>query len=285
MLNITHDNERGLFTAEVDGLGIDLEYRRHGEQLIFDHTATAPPLRGRGYAGQIVEHAMQWAAPLGLQVVARCSYVAGWLQRHPRWLRLTAPAAVQQVLNFWFGPLAGPSDGQVRGEWFRKSDEFDREIVARFGGSIDEALAGGLLEWTSVDTGPQGTLAYIVLLDQFTRNAFRGTPRSFAGDPLALAASLALLDGHGYEQLEPLQRWFALMPLEHSEDLALQQRSVREFERLAALDARLAGALDYAHKHLDVIERFGRFPHRNAIVGRASTPAELEYLAQPGSGF
>lgn len=282
LLDITHDNERGLFTAEREGHGIDLEYRRHGDQLIFHHTGTAPALRGRGYAGQMVEHAMQWAAPLGLQVVPQCSYVAGWLQRHPRWLRLTEPAAVQQVLNFWFGPLAGPSDGQVRGEWFRKSDEFDREIVARFEPAIDEALAGGLLEWTRT---PPGTLAYIVLLDQFTRNSFRGTPRSFAGDPLALAASLALLDGHGFEQLEPLQRWFALMPLEHSEDLALQQRSVAEFERLAALDARLAGALDYAHKHLDVIARFGRFPHRNAIVGRASTETELEYLAQPGAGF
>lgn len=281
-LDIHHDKERGLFTAEVEGHGLDLEYQRRGDQLIFSHTGTAPALRGRGLAGQMVEHGLNWAAPLGLQVVPACSYVAVHLQRHPRWLRLTEPPAVQQMLNFWFGPLGSADEGQLRNDWFRKSAAFDQEISTRFGAILEQALASQLTAWQHT---PLGRLALIVVLDQFTRNSFRDTPRAFAGDATALQASLALLNDGGYAKLDPLQRWFALMPLEHAEDLGLQQRSVQEFEALAALDARLTGALDYARKHLAVIERYGRFPHRNKILGRPSSPDELAYLAQPGSGF
>ena len=128
-------------------------------------------------------------------------------------------------------------------------------------------------------------LALIIVLDQFTRNVFRDSARAFAGDAQALQAALVLLESAAFAQLEPLQRWFVLMPLEHAEDLAMQQRCVAEFEALTALDARLAGALDYARRHLQVIERFGRFPHRNQVLGRPSTAQELSYLAQPGSGF
>lgn len=281
-LQIHHDNERGLFSAEVDGHGLDLEYLRSGERLIFSHTGTAPALRGRGLAGQMVEHALQWAAPLGLQIVPSCSYVASYLRRYPQWQRLTERADVQQVLNFWFGTVGGPEDEQVRSDWFRKSAHFDLEISTRFGVTIAQAMAGHLREWNAT---PLGTLARIVVLDQFTRNGFRDDPRAFAGDALALQASLALLDSGDMLKLNTLQRWFALMPLEHSEDLAMQQRSVREFEALAEADPRLVGALDYARKHLDVIARFGRFPHRNKVLGRTSTPDELTYLAQPGAGF
>ncbi|MDN3920139.1 DUF924 family protein [Roseateles violae] len=278
MLTISHRKDH--FEAEVEGRRVELDYLRHADQLVFHHTGTDPALRGRGLAAEIVEHALQWAAPQGLQLVASCSYVVGYLQRHPRWLRLTEASAVQQVLNFWFGPLGSESDGQVRAEWFQKNAAFDAEIAARFGPLIERLLAQGLQDWPET---PLARVAAIVVLDQFTRNSFRGQAKAFAGDALALQTSLALL--HGGAELGTLQRWFALMPLEHAEDLAMQERSVREFEALAAADPRLNSALDYARRHLDVIARFGRFPHRNAALGRSSTAEELDYLARPGAGF
>jgi uncharacterized protein (DUF924 family) len=189
---------------------------------------------------------------------------------------------VQQVLNYWFGSLGSETDGQIRSLWFQKSDATDAEIRERFGALIEQALAGELNAW---NTTPLGRLALIIVLDQFTRNVFRASARAFSGDALALQAAMALLESADYEQLEPLQRWFVLMPLEHAEDHAMQQRSVAAFEALAAADPRLADALDYARRHQEVIQRFGRFPHRNQVLGRTSTEEELAYLAQPGSGF
>lgn len=279
---ITHDDRgaQGRFEARVDGGSVELDWLRHGDRLVFHHTGTSPVLRGRGLAGEIVAHAMAWAAPQSLQLVPSCSYVATWLHRHARWQRLLAPAAAQSVLNFWFGAIGSGTDGQQRPEWFRKDDAFDAEIRDRFGALIDAALAGGLHDWLA---SPWGRLAYVVLLDQLTRNAHRGTARAFSGDALALKESLALLDdGIAFE---PVVQCFALMPLEHAEELALQERSVREFERLAERDAGHTGSLDYARRHRDVIARFGRFPHRNALLGRADTAEERTYLAQPGSGF
>ena len=188
------------------------------------------------------------------------------------------PAA---VLSFWFG-----TEDRVDGRWFRRSDAFDREIATRFGASMAAALAGRLDDWAAQ---PAGTLALILLLDQFTRNVHRGTPQAFAGDPRALALARQLVASGGHRQLPPLQRWFVYMPLEHAEDPARQQQCVALFEALAAEagphgDA-LAGALDYARRHRDVIARFGRFPHRNAILGRANTPDEETFLQQPGSAF
>jgi uncharacterized protein (DUF924 family)/predicted GNAT family acetyltransferase len=281
-LSIRHQAEQGRFSAEVDGHALELDYQCRGDQLIFSHTGTAPALQGRGLAGQLVEHALQWAAPLALQLVPACSYVAHYLQRHPRWQRLLEPPAVQQVLNYWFGPLGSESGSQIRALWFQKSDVTDAEISTRFGALIEQALAGELKKWNAT---PLGRLALIIVLDQFTRNSFRDSARAFAGDVQALQEALVLLESAAYEQLEPLRRWFVLMPLEHAEDSAVQQRSVAAFEALAQADARLAGALDYARRHQQVIERFGRFPHRNQVLGRESTAAELAYLAQPGSGF
>lgn len=272
----------GGFSAEVEGEALELDYMQSGEQIVFHHTFTADALRGRGLAGQMVEHGLRWASHQERPVVAACSYVAAWLSRHPAWQRVTEPTPVQQVLNFWFGFLGSEEDGQVRGEWFRKSDAFDDEIRARFGALLEQAIAGGLKEW---ERSSQGSLARIVLLDQFTRNTLRNTPRAFAGDAEALRISLAMLESSKFKELTTLQRWFALMPLEHSEDLAMQDRSVAEFERLAAEDERLKGALDYAIKHREVVAQFGRFPHRNAILGRESSADELAYLAQPGAGF
>lgn len=147
----------------------------------------------------------------------------------------------------------------------------------------EQAVAGGLREWDQ--QGPQGVLARILVLDQFTRNAFRGTPHSFAGDALALAAASQLVDSGADQALLPVQRWFAFMPFEHAEDGAMQERSVALFTALAAANPGYEGVLDYAHRHRGVIARFGRFPHRNPILGRASSADEVAYLAQPGSGF
>lgn len=281
-MDIHHDPLQQRFSATVDGHGLELDYRLQGEQLIFTHTGTAPALRGRGLAGQMVEHGLRWAAPQGLQLVPACSYVAVHLQRQPRWQRLTLAAPAQQVLNYWFGALGSADDGQIRPLWFQKSAATDEDIRQRFGGLIEAALAGHLSAWSST---PLSRLARILLLDQMTRNAYRATARSFAGDGLALQDCLALLDDQQLQALEPLQRWFALMPLEHAERMAMQDRSVAEFTALAAQDPRIAGALDYAHKHREVIMRFGRYPHRNALLGRVSSAAELIYLAQPGAGF
>jgi uncharacterized protein (DUF924 family) len=189
----------------------------------------------------------------------------------------------QEVLDFWFLPSSSDGYGTQRAVWFRKDDGFDAEIARRFGATIEQAVAGGLREWD--DAGPQGVLARILVLDQFTRNAGRGTPASFAGDALALAAARQLADSGADQALMPVQRWFAYMPFEHAEDAAMQARSVELFTALAQQNEGFNGILDYAHRHRGVIARFGRFPHRNPILGRASTPEEAEFLAQPGSGF
>ena len=184
-----------------------------------------------------------------------------------------------EVLRFWFGE---PCATQPRGEWFRKDAAFDAQIRAVFGADIETALAGGLRDW---DATPAGTLARIVLLDQFTRNSFRDTPRAFAGDTLALAAAQALVARGGDQRLPALQRWFAYMPFEHSESREVQRESLRLFDALAVADPGMADARLYAQKHADIIERFGRYPHRNAVLGRASTPEEEAFLRQPGTSF
>ena len=189
----------------------------------------------------------------------------------------------QDVLDFWFGAPGSLEAGKPRREWFVKQDAFDALIRARFGATIEQALAGGLREWD--DEGPQGALARILVLDQFTRNAHRDTPTAFAGDALALAAACRLVDSGADRQLPPLQRAFVYMPFEHAEDAYMQERAVELFGILAAEHPGFDEMLDYAHRHRGVIARFGRFPHRNAILGRASTPEETEFLRQPGSRF
>lgn len=189
----------------------------------------------------------------------------------------------QDILDFWFLPPSDPGHGSTRALWFRKDDAFDAAISERFGALIAQAVAGGLREWD--EQGPTGTLARILVLDQFTRNVHRGTPASFAGDALALAAARQLVDTGADQALSPVQRWFAYMPFEHAEDARMQEQSVALFTALACEHEGYEGALDYAHRHRGVIARFGRFPHRNPILGRASTPDEADYLAQPGAGF
>lgn len=183
----------------------------------------------------------------------------------------------KEVLAFWFGapPLA------TRAEWFRKDAAFDEAIRARFGALVDAALDGRL----PAPAGTDATLARLILLDQFPRNLFRGQARAFTGDAQARALALTMIDAGAERALHPLQRWFVYLPLEHAEDLALQDRSCALFAALSAGAPGFESALDYAERHRDVIRRFGRFPHRNAALGRESTAEELAYLATPGSGF
>lgn len=183
------------------------------------------------------------------------------------------------ILAFWFGE---PPASQPRAEWFRKDAAFDGLIRQRFAATIETALAGGLRDWDAADAG---ALARIVVLDQFTRNTFRDAPGAFAGDALALSAAQALVARGGDLALTPLQRSFVYLPFEHAEDMPVQHESIRLFSALAAAEPTMADAQVWAQKHFDVVARFGRYPHRNAILGRVSTPAEVAFLSQPGSGF
>ncbi|MDZ5457706.1 DUF924 family protein [Azohydromonas lata] len=188
------------------------------------------------------------------------------------------PPPAQDILQFWFG--APPLKAQQR--WFAKDAAFDAQIRERFGAHIEAALRGELDGWQS---DAQAALARLLLLDQFTRNVFRDTPRAFAGDALALAGARALVDAGQDQVLAPLQRVFVYLPFEHAEDLAAQAQGLRLFEALARCDTTAADFEFWARKHHVIIERFGRFPHRNAVLGRESTVEEIEFLQQPYSRF
>lgn len=189
----------------------------------------------------------------------------------------------QAILDFWFGEL--DADGfcveQRNKFWFRADAATDAVIRERFGLLVEQALAGQLDDWAS---SPRGRLALIVLLDQFSRNLYRGRPGAFAGDARArqlLNEGLAL--GHD-RLLTPIERTFFYLPFEHSEDLDDQQRCVALFRALhdslpERLRPRVQASLDHAVQHRDIIARFGRFPHRNRAFGRPSGPEERAYLA------
>lgn len=187
----------------------------------------------------------------------------------------------RDVLDFWFGAQGSPERGRARDVWFRKDPAFDDAIRQRFGETVAIALAGGHGEWCAT---AHGALARVILLDQFTRNIFRDTPRAFAGDARALAtAEDALVRGFDRE-LSVHERWFLYMPFEHAEDAAAQHRSLALFGALSR-ETGDDGALEWARKHAEIVFRFGRYPHRNAILGRASTPEEEAFLREPGSRF
>lgn len=200
---------------------------------------------------------------------------------------LATPA---DILSFWFGPDrigAWAATPETMRQWFVKDLDFDAAIVARFGTTIEAALDGDtrLSDW---DASPDGALALLILLDQFTRNTFRGTGRMFVGDPKALALATRLVDNGVEKSLRPIERVFVYLPFEHSESLRDQERAIALFEALAAgePDGTFATmSVDYARKHEVIIRRFGRFPHRNALLGRESTEEELAFLATPGSSF
>jgi uncharacterized protein (DUF924 family) len=183
------------------------------------------------------------------------------------------------VLLFWFGPPGEPGKPQKR--WFVKSDAFDRAIRERFVPLHEAAAAGKLahLKETAADC-----LALILLLDQFPRNMFRGTPRAFASDALALEAARHAVQAGFDRSMLAVERMFTYLPFEHSEALADQELACELTKPLDVIEPGL-DAHRYALAHRDIIRRFGRFPHRNAILGRASTPEELEFLKGPGSSF
>ena len=188
--------------------------------------------------------------------------------------------APQDVLDFWFGAPGSPEYGEPRAAWFRKSDAFDQDVRERFLAVHEQAARGELTAW---DATPRSLLALIIVLDQFPRNMYRNDARAFVTDALALAAAQRMV-AHGWDrELGPVERGFAYLPYEHAEDLAMQQRAVALFED--ANEPMMTDAAQWARKHRDVIARFGRFPHRNAILGRRSTPDEVEFLKQPGSSF
>jgi uncharacterized protein (DUF924 family) len=190
-----------------------------------------------------------------------------------------APEALA-VLAFWF-------DSANREEWFVVNPKFDASIRDQFAEEIESAAAGKL---TDGSTTPSGWLALLIVLDQFSRNLYRGDARAWMQDLRAQQLVLWGIEEGFDRQLPAIQRVFAYMPLEHAENRQLQQRCVALFEALCGEvpsdeRERYTGYLDYARKHQAVIARFGRFPHRNAVLGRISTPEEWAYLAEPGAGF
>lgn len=199
------------------------------------------------------------------------------------------PPGWQALLGYWFGD--DPDDGRVAAAqgalWFEGRPEHDREIGARFGALLDAAEAGALETW---DATPRSRLALVILLDQVSRVVGRGTPRAFRNDARALHHVRVMLDTDAERALRPIERVFLFLPLEHAEDRTLQEESVARCAALArsvpaAWRAAFDGFVDYARRHEAVIRRFGRFPHRNAILGRTSSAEEREFLRTPGAGF
>jgi len=186
---------------------------------------------------------------------------------------------IEAIHDFWFGPLdeAGLCDPEKHDLWFKSNPQIDDLIRERFGELTARATAGELDHWA--DSGP-GLVALVILLDQFNRNIHRGKPEAFAADEPALALAQHYIETGHYRRLPAIHQAFLYMPLEHAEDLEAQEECVTLFEELAAVTGSqlITDYIRYAAAHRDVITRFGRFPHRNAILGRASTAEELAYL-------
>jgi uncharacterized protein (DUF924 family) len=191
------------------------------------------------------------------------------------------PTEAEEVLAFWFGREDEPGYGEFREAWFRKDPEFDQQVQGRFGPLYERAAAGELDGWREE---ARSCLALVICLDQFPRNMFRGDGRTHATDDKALETARYALERALDRELPPFQRVFVYMPFMHSESVEDQRRSVELFGRLAEKP----GAPDltsYAVGHMEIVERFGRFPHRNVILGRETTPEEAEFLQGPDSSF
>lgn len=201
---------------------------------------------------------------------------------------------IQVILDFWFQGVddSTPIDKGKRpfSKWFKGGKALDREIRERFESDLNNALTGKYQDW---EESPQGSLALILLCDQFTRNMYRDTPKMYMADGRAGKLAVGLTSGQKEHTLYFVERVFVYMPLMHAEDIKSQHLSVQYFRELAEESRDKSPdnthyynySLDYANRHRAIIERFGRFPHRNKILGRASTPEEIEFLKQPGSGF
>lgn len=194
----------------------------------------------------------------------------------------TATAGASEVLRYWLGDaLERGWPSQSRSAfWFGGGKAEDAAIVERFGAFVEQALAGGLTHWEST---PLDRLALVIVLDQFTRNAYRGQARAFAGDARAQALACDALQRGWHAELPLAGAVFLYMPLMHAEDVVLQEECVRRFEKLQA-DAPperrqdLQGSVKFAREHRDIVARFGRLPYRNAALGRTSSAEELEFL-------
>lgn len=200
---------------------------------------------------------------------------------------MTAPW--QPLLDWWFGHAESPDEiAADKGKlWFGKRDSQDLDARERFGVFVDQALTGELTAWT---LRPEGWLALVLLLDQLPRMIFRDTPKAFSGDLRAQKLVAQGIAADFDRQLKPIQRVFIYLVFEHCENLAVQNEAVSRFIELVAEQpeaerAVFADNLDYAERHRKVIARFGRFPHRNAVLGRESTAEELVFLSEPGSRF
>ncbi len=197
--------------------------------------------------------------------------------------------AAAKVLQFWFGRIPAPSrpSPALNRRWFHSDAAFDEVIRQQFGSLVEQGLAGGLGDWTE---SVRGTLALVILLDQFPRNLYRNSARAFAGDGRAVAIASDVL-AHGRDSLlTPLERQFLYLPFEHAEDRGLQDVSVERFQALVRETAGDAAdhyrsALDFALRHKRVIDQFGRFPHRNGLLGRSTSAAERIFLEAHPSGF
>jgi uncharacterized protein (DUF924 family) len=208
----------------------------------------------------------------------------------PAYARTDIDETPGTVLHFWFGYAADRPNLITERQrlWFRKDFNTDKMIANRFGDLLARLSSGEAWRWAA--RGPRERLAAVVALDQFSRNIFRETPAAFENDALALELAKAGLARGEDMALAPIERWFLYMPLEHSESATDQRRNLDKFTELVASvpadqRAAYAGALDFAKRHAAVIRRFGRFPHRNDILGRTTTTAERAFLSRPGSHF
>ena len=195
----------------------------------------------------------------------------------------------QSVIEEWFGPNPSPSvwpDAMAK-RWWTKDAAYDESLRTRFGALLDRALEGELDAWADTT---HGAVALIILLDQFSRNIHRGTPRAFAADPKALALARQLSVAPGFHDLPGYMQAFAGMPFMHAESKEAQREGQMFFRALAErarpeFADKLRGNVEFMDKHAVIVERFGRFPHRNEILGRVSTEEEIEFLKEPGSSF
>jgi uncharacterized protein (DUF924 family) len=197
---------------------------------------------------------------------------------------MTPPADAERaeaLLDFWFGPRDSPERGRSRPVWFEPDADFDAALRQRFLADLERAAAGGLAHWQ--DT-PEHCVALLLLLDQLPRNLFRGSPRAYASDPLARQVARQALTAGFDQALPPVWRWFVYLPFEHAEDLTDQARSLALHASLPEDDDKPL-CLDYAQRHYDIIARFGRFPHRNRILGRVGTSEEEAFLQESDSAF
>jgi uncharacterized protein (DUF924 family) len=176
----------------------------------------------------------------------------------------------EMIIKFWFEEIEPQA-------WFKKDEAFDKALISRFSKTHNAAVNGELFNWRE---SPEGRLAEIIVLDQFSRNMFRDTPKAFAFDPLALILAQEAIAGKHDEDIPKEKRSFLYMPFMHSESLLIHEVGLNLFTEMGN-----EATLDFEKKHKAIIERFGRYPHRNALLGRVSTAEELAFLNQPGSSF